>query len=235
MLRFAAGRWARSSSATRRSQASSGGSMSTARAARRSACRRRAGPHSSRRTRRASAADQRHVDDPGEEGRLRRWQRADRHRALRGIDVTTHYHRAQIKDFLDAIQEGRPPLRERRGRPQVGGDRERNLRITSHGPACACRHAWRPSPGAPRRCPSGRAHSRAARSGLTTGEDELVAVRVWVMKPQRNGHRSGRGRAGAAPGGCARAARRNCALRCAPPARARVRAVGPTATPTRRR
>jgi UDP-N-acetyl-2-amino-2-deoxyglucuronate dehydrogenase len=46
---------------------------------------------------------------PGEEGRLRRWQRADVRRASR-IDVTTHYHRAQIADFLDAIREGRPPL-----------------------------------------------------------------------------------------------------------------------------
>lgn len=46
---------------------------------------------------------------PGEEGQLRRWQRADARRTSR-IDVTTHYHRAQIADFLDAIRDGRPPL-----------------------------------------------------------------------------------------------------------------------------
>jgi predicted dehydrogenase len=46
---------------------------------------------------------------PGEEGRLRRWQREDVRRAI-GIDVTTHYHRVQIEDFLDAIRDGRPPL-----------------------------------------------------------------------------------------------------------------------------
>lgn len=46
---------------------------------------------------------------PGEEDRLQEWQREDRDRASR-IDVMTHYHRAQIEDFLDAIGEGRPPL-----------------------------------------------------------------------------------------------------------------------------
>jgi UDP-N-acetyl-2-amino-2-deoxyglucuronate dehydrogenase len=27
-----------------------------------------------------------------------------------GIDATTHYHRLQISDFLQAVSEGRPPL-----------------------------------------------------------------------------------------------------------------------------
>ena len=114
----------------------------------------------------------------GEEERLRRWQREDRDRASR-IDVMTHYHRAQIEDFLDAIQEGRPPL--------VSGEEGRkSVEIASaiygsqaDGPACACRHAG-PSPGAPPTLPQRpTSDSRAARSGLTTGEDELVAVRIW--------------------------------------------------------
>jgi predicted dehydrogenase len=46
---------------------------------------------------------------PGEEHRLREWQREDRARASR-IDIMTHYHRAQIEDFLDAIRDGREPL-----------------------------------------------------------------------------------------------------------------------------
>jgi UDP-N-acetyl-2-amino-2-deoxyglucuronate dehydrogenase len=45
----------------------------------------------------------------GDEDRLPGWQREDRDRASR-IDVTTHYHRAQIEDFLDAIRAARPPL-----------------------------------------------------------------------------------------------------------------------------
>lgn len=45
----------------------------------------------------------------GEEGRLQEWQREDRARASR-IDIMTHYHRAQIEDFLDAIRDARPPL-----------------------------------------------------------------------------------------------------------------------------
>jgi UDP-N-acetyl-2-amino-2-deoxyglucuronate dehydrogenase len=46
---------------------------------------------------------------PGEEDLLAGWQEEDRERASR-IDVTTHYHRAQIEEFLDAIDEGRAPL-----------------------------------------------------------------------------------------------------------------------------
>jgi UDP-N-acetyl-2-amino-2-deoxyglucuronate dehydrogenase len=45
----------------------------------------------------------------GEERLLRRWQREDRDRVSR-VDITTHYHRAQIEDFLDAICEHRVPL-----------------------------------------------------------------------------------------------------------------------------
>jgi predicted dehydrogenase len=46
---------------------------------------------------------------PGEEGRLQAWQDEDRARASR-IDIMTHYHRAQIEDFLAAIRHARPPL-----------------------------------------------------------------------------------------------------------------------------
>jgi predicted dehydrogenase len=45
----------------------------------------------------------------GEEHLLSRWQREDRDRASR-FDIATHYHRAQIEDFLDAICEARLPL-----------------------------------------------------------------------------------------------------------------------------
>ena len=45
----------------------------------------------------------------GEEDLLAGWQREDRDRASR-IDITTHYHRAQIEEFLDAIREARPPM-----------------------------------------------------------------------------------------------------------------------------
>jgi predicted dehydrogenase len=46
---------------------------------------------------------------PGEEHLLPRWQREDRARGSQ-LDITSHYHRAQIEDFLDAIREDRPPL-----------------------------------------------------------------------------------------------------------------------------
>ncbi len=45
----------------------------------------------------------------GEEDLLPGWQREDRERTSR-IDVMTHYHRAQVEDFLTAAREGRPPL-----------------------------------------------------------------------------------------------------------------------------
>jgi predicted dehydrogenase len=45
----------------------------------------------------------------GEEHLVSRWQREDRDRASR-FDIATHYHRAQIEDFLDAICEARLPL-----------------------------------------------------------------------------------------------------------------------------
>jgi len=46
---------------------------------------------------------------PGEEERLARWQQEDAD-FFRGIDATKHYHRLQIRDFLQSILEGRPPL-----------------------------------------------------------------------------------------------------------------------------
>jgi len=46
---------------------------------------------------------------PGEEANLARWQREDAE-FFRTIDATEHYHRLQIRDFLRAILEGRPPL-----------------------------------------------------------------------------------------------------------------------------
>jgi predicted dehydrogenase len=46
---------------------------------------------------------------PGEEGRLERWQREDAD-FFGTIDATKHYHRLQIRDFLQAILEGREPL-----------------------------------------------------------------------------------------------------------------------------
>jgi predicted dehydrogenase len=46
---------------------------------------------------------------PGEEHRLAEFQDEDRARfAL--IDATTHYHALQIRDFLQAVLDGRPPL-----------------------------------------------------------------------------------------------------------------------------
>ncbi len=45
---------------------------------------------------------------PGEEGLLEQWQHEDRARG-RGIDVTTYYHALQLRDFFDAVREGRPP------------------------------------------------------------------------------------------------------------------------------
>ncbi len=46
---------------------------------------------------------------PGEEDMLARWQEEDA-AFFRGIDATKHYHRLQIRDFLQAILEGREPL-----------------------------------------------------------------------------------------------------------------------------
>jgi predicted dehydrogenase len=46
---------------------------------------------------------------PGEEGLLERWQKEDADLFHR-IDATKHYHRLQIRDFLQAVLEGRPPL-----------------------------------------------------------------------------------------------------------------------------
>jgi len=46
---------------------------------------------------------------PGEEGMLARWQQEDAD-FFRGIDATKHYHRLQIRDFLQALLEGREPL-----------------------------------------------------------------------------------------------------------------------------
>ena len=46
---------------------------------------------------------------PGEEHRLAEFQAEDRAR-FAGIDATTHYHALQIRDFLRAILDDRPPL-----------------------------------------------------------------------------------------------------------------------------
>ncbi len=46
---------------------------------------------------------------PGEEHLLAQFQAEDRGRFSQ-IDPTTHYHTLQIRDFLDAIRTGRPPL-----------------------------------------------------------------------------------------------------------------------------
>ncbi len=46
---------------------------------------------------------------PGEEHRLPEFQAADR-AAFAGVDGTTHYHALQIRDFVTAVREGRPPL-----------------------------------------------------------------------------------------------------------------------------
>ena len=46
---------------------------------------------------------------PGEEDRLEAWQKEDAE-LFRTIDATKHYHRLQIRDFLQSILEGREPL-----------------------------------------------------------------------------------------------------------------------------
>ena len=46
---------------------------------------------------------------PDEEGRLEAWQKEDAD-FFRTIDATKHYHWLQIRDFLQAILEGREPL-----------------------------------------------------------------------------------------------------------------------------
>jgi predicted dehydrogenase len=45
---------------------------------------------------------------PGEEHLLSQFQAEDR-AAFAGVDATVHYHALQIRDFLRAIREGRPP------------------------------------------------------------------------------------------------------------------------------
>jgi predicted dehydrogenase len=45
---------------------------------------------------------------PGEEEMLPRWQKEDSD-FFAGIDATKHYHRLQIREFLQAILAGRPP------------------------------------------------------------------------------------------------------------------------------
>ena len=46
---------------------------------------------------------------PGEEHLLARWKQEDTDEFQR-VDATKHYHRLQIRDFLQAILEGRPPM-----------------------------------------------------------------------------------------------------------------------------
>ena len=46
---------------------------------------------------------------PGEEGRLAAWQQEDAD-FFATVDPTRHYHRLQIRDFLRAILDGRPPM-----------------------------------------------------------------------------------------------------------------------------
>jgi len=46
---------------------------------------------------------------PGEEEMLVRWQKEDAE-FFRGIDATKHYHGLQIREFLQAILAGRPPM-----------------------------------------------------------------------------------------------------------------------------
>jgi predicted dehydrogenase len=46
---------------------------------------------------------------PGEEGRLAAWQEEDAD-FFATVDPTRHYHRLQIRDFLRAILDGRPPM-----------------------------------------------------------------------------------------------------------------------------
>jgi UDP-N-acetyl-2-amino-2-deoxyglucuronate dehydrogenase len=45
---------------------------------------------------------------PGEEHLLERFQTEDRERFAR-IDATVYYHAVQIRGFLEAVREGRPP------------------------------------------------------------------------------------------------------------------------------
>ena len=46
---------------------------------------------------------------PGEEAQLAEFQREDR-AAFGRVNATTHYHKLQIADFLQAVRENRPPL-----------------------------------------------------------------------------------------------------------------------------
>jgi UDP-N-acetyl-2-amino-2-deoxyglucuronate dehydrogenase len=45
---------------------------------------------------------------PGEEDRLAAWSEADR-TALASVDIASHFHELQLRDVVDAIQDGRPP------------------------------------------------------------------------------------------------------------------------------
>ncbi len=46
---------------------------------------------------------------PGEEGLLAEFEREDRSR-LEGVDPVQHYHQVQVRDFLHAVLDDRPPL-----------------------------------------------------------------------------------------------------------------------------
>ena len=46
---------------------------------------------------------------PGEEPSLAEWQKQDSE-FFASIDATKHYHRLQIREFLQAVLAGRPPM-----------------------------------------------------------------------------------------------------------------------------
>ena len=132
---------------------------------------------------------------PGEEDLLPTFQAEDRAR-FAAIDATAHYHALQIRDFLRACLEGRPPARDRRGWP--GGRRplHRHLSI-------APRRKADPLP-AP-----GRGRRRAALISFTAsagGRRRRRPSRGWSRLPPRSGRRSGSGasRPAPSPGGLAR-------------------------------
>jgi hypothetical protein len=56
---------------------------------------------------------------PGEEHLLEEWRKQDE-RFFAGIDPTVYYHRLQIRDFLEAVAQGRePPVSGEEGRRTV--------------------------------------------------------------------------------------------------------------------
>jgi predicted dehydrogenase len=56
---------------------------------------------------------------PGEEHLLSRWQEEDRARC-QTVDVMSHYHQLQIRDFVQAVAENREPaVTGREGRKHV--------------------------------------------------------------------------------------------------------------------